>query len=291
MKILENSTHLAATTLFNYIKHLSDNGVIAKNVTTIKDLQSHLGGLLVDGWFGMKTYSALYKKVLRPKFYNFEGYYHKSTQEKKQIVWHHAAGRDTATGMFYWWKVDGKEHVATSAAIDDKGVITKGYDEDYWGHHLGLRRNFLARNGILNFWTQNTILNKQSVAVEILNWGSLRKIGGRYYPWTQWNKSKPNKSEAIPKRKVIKLNYRGFEYYEKYTSAEIETLKNWTILNSIRYGINLDYSYEQMFEVNKKALKGTNGIYSHTSFRPDKTDVSPQGRLIEMTEGLSMFQK
>jgi hypothetical protein len=39
-----------------------------------------------------------------------------------------------------------------------------------------------------------------------------------------------------------------------------------------------------MFDINIKALDGTNGTWTHTSFRSDKNDCSPQPKLIKMLQ-------
>lgn len=41
-----------------------------------------------------------------------------------------------------------------------------------------------------------------------------------------------------------------------------------------------------MWSVSNKALKGQNGLYTHNSYRRDKSDVSPQPKLIEMLKSL-----
>jgi hypothetical protein len=62
-------------------------------------------------------------------------------------------------------------------------------------------------------------------------------------------------------------------------------------LNAIRFEIPLDYSYDEFFSVSKKALSGEKGIFTHNSYRADKTDVSPQPKLIEMAKTLIDYSK
>ena len=42
-----------------------------------------------------------------------------------------------------------------------------------------------------------------------------------------------------------------------------------------------------MWDVSKDALLGTPGIYTHNSYRRDKTDISPQPNMINMLRSLS----
>jgi hypothetical protein len=81
------------------------------------------------------------------------------------------------------------------------------------------------------------------------------------------------------------------KFYEIYTDDEIKALKYWTLLNAMRWDIPLDYSYEEYFSISKKALSGQKGIFTHNSYRADKTDVSPQPKLIEMAKTLIDYSK
>ena len=51
-----------------------------------------------------------------------------------------------------------------------------------------------------------------------------------------------------------------------------------------KYSIPSDFKLKS-FDVNKDALNGVPGIYSHTSYRPDKSDVHPQPELIAALGG------
>ena len=61
---------------------------------------------------------------------------------------------------------------------------------------------------------------------------------------------------------------------------------------AIRFNIPLDYRHEDMFpyKESKRALSGAPGLYTHCSFRKDKTDVHPQKELVEMAMSLKKYQ-
>ncbi|MCS6795473.1 MAG: N-acetylmuramoyl-L-alanine amidase [Raineya sp.] len=227
--------------------------------------------LAQDGLFGIVSYNALYKKLLNVvELQNFEGHYFKQVYPKNQIVWHHSAGWDNARGMYDWWRNDGVFHVATAVGITDDGTIFRGFEESYWAHHIGMKHlNNLARN-------------QQSIAVEICNWGNLTEKNGKLYSWA---------NVEIPKNKTIELNYKGYKFYEVYTDKEIESLKYWTLLNAMRFGIPLAYRENEMWQVSQKAIDGVAGIYTHNSFLSWKTDVSPQPKLIAMAKSLADYEK
>lgn len=279
MKIInKNTTTINKTILFNLLKELGYENIEAFQTAY---------NLVVDGEFGPKSYNILYKKLLNVVDLNFENYYFKDKYEKKQIIWHHSAGWDNARGMFDWWKADGKTHVATAIGITDNGVVTRGFDEDYWAASIGCGAKVFIDNGVPlkhvnGVVVNNTLLDQHAVAVEVCNWGNLTESNGKYYSWSK---------TEIPKDKVIELNYKGFKYFETYTKEECSSLMYWTLLCAIKYNIPLNFSYDDMFSVSKKALSGTPGLYTHNSYRSDKTDVSPQQCIIDIAKKLELYMK
>lgn len=278
MLITELSQSLGKTILMNVLTELGYNG--------IKDFQSK-NGLVVDGYFGMKSYSKLYSTLLNVVNVEFESHYFKTLFAKKQIIWHHSAGWDNARGMFDWWKKDKVIHVATAIGISDDGTVWKGFDESYWAASIGCKASVFTQNDVTLKYRNGRIINNQAldesaVAVEVCNWGSLTEKDGKFYTWS---------NHQLPAEKVIELNYKGIKYFEIYTDAEIKTLKYWTLLNALRFDIPLEYSYDQFFTVNRKALSGEKGVYTHNSYRFDKNDVSPQPKLIEMAKTLNDYSK
>lgn len=288
MKLIKNTDTSARS---NILKNL----LKALGYASIEEFQ-RANKLVVDGLFGMKSYTALYNKLLDVELYNFEGYYFKEEYEKTQIIWHHAAGRDSARGMFEWWKVDNVTHVATSAGIVDSGKLSLGFDERHWAASVGCGvRSFIEfgipltyepwYNNRLQKWVQissnNRNLDRHAIAVEICNWGQLSKRGDKYYSWA---------NVEVPEEKVIEIPFRNAQYFERYTSKEIETLKCWTLLNAMRFDIPLEYKAENMWKVNKDALSGKPGLYTHCSYRHDKTDVYPHPELMAMAKSLNQYQ-
>lgn len=231
----------------------------------------------VDGLFGNQSYSAMYSDLLKPVELTIFNDFIRQETDKNQIVLHHSAGWDNARRMFEIWQIDGQRAVATAIGITDSGEVVRGYDERFWAHHIGMSNNF------------NLARNRGSVAVEICNFGCLVKRGGLYYTWVD-NFGRSGPGVTVPESKVIKLDYKGWEYYEIYTDAEIEALKKWILLQSLRWNIDLTYRHEDMFpglnQTSQRAIQGGNGIYTHNSYLSWKTDVSPQPKLIQMLQSL-----
>jgi len=228
---------------------------------SIESFQNH-AGLLSDGLYGMKTHEKLYSHILDVDHVEFAGHYYMQEFPKKQIVLHHSAGRDNSRSMFDYWKNDGVYHVATSIGINDDGKVVKGYDERHWGHHIGMQNIY------------NLARNRESVAVEICNWGALND------DMVSWA------GVRVPEDKVIELNYKNIKYFEKYTQKEIDSLELWIVINAIRFDIPLDYNENDMWKVSQNAIAGTPGIYTHNSYISWKSDISPQPNMINMLSGL-----
>jgi hypothetical protein len=281
--ITSNSKTVAANILFNLLAELG--------YSDIKSFQK-ANGLVVDGVFGLKSHAALYNKLLKVVPVNFESNYFKSNYSKKQIIWHHSAGWDNARGMFDWWKKDGRTHVATAIGIEDDGKVYKGFDEGYWAASIGCKAEVFKQYGIELKWaknrhgkwyaTNNMSLDMGAVAVEICNWGNLTQKTKYAYSWA---------NTVVDEDKVIELDYKGYTHFEKYTDAEIKSLKYWTLLMAIRFDIPVEYDEDRFWTVNKDALSGKKGLYTHNSYRVDKTDVSPQPHLIEMAKTLGDYMK
>lgn len=274
--ITKESTTYAAKYLFRLLSELG-----FKSIEAFQESNN----LSVDGIFGKRSYTSLYNSILNVKRIKFDGYYFKHGFKKKQIVWHHSAGWDNARSMFQWWKVDKRKHVATSIGITDDGTIYKGYDESYWAYHLGLNSRVLSSFKIplvTPYGYHKTLIESHSVAVEICNWGQLAKRDGKFYSWA---------NVEVPSEKVDEIAYRGGQYFERYTEAELSSLKYWTLLMAIRFDIPLTNGPDTLFRLDRGALEGKEGLYTHCSFRADKTDLYPSKEVLALIEELNNYHK
>jgi hypothetical protein len=263
--------------------------------------------------------------------------------EKKSIVLHHTAGSHRPDWVVSSWDKDktkgGKSlRVATHFVVGGKstrdgniewdGKVVEAFDLKYWAHHLGTNLN------------NNTELNKQSIGIEICNYGPLTKSqNGQYFTYV---------NSLVPEEDVIDLgkNFRGHRYYHSYTDKQIESVKQIIVLLSEKYNIDVCKGINELFEpydeniksmsvaeqqsfLNSKgylgmngkpltedgitgrntnyalrlytdakrgiwkafdyqplATEGGSGIWSHTNFRKDKSDIYPHPKLIEMLRSL-----
>lgn len=219
----------------------------------------------------LPEWQALYNSLLSPTPVRFRDYFQERTA-KQMIVWHHTAGAGMPDAVYAWWAKDPQAKVATPVVIDRKGVLAKGFDEDFWGHHLGTR------------WSNNTALNRASVAVELVNWGwAHQEPDGRFLNYTggAWKGDAPVQMQfrSAPYRLKSGKTLQAGQWWEPYSNSQMSALLRWTGLIAIRYGIPLTSSYRQMWTVNDMAKQGQPGLYSHCSFREDKWDVAPTPEL------------
>lgn len=203
-----------------------------------------------------------------------ESQYYKQVQTKKIIVLHHTVSGAGVSGDINWWKQT-PERVGTPFIISREGHIHQIFDEKYWIHHLGIKQYMLNQFGSK---VSNDRLNQLSIGIELDSWGGLVKRNGKWYSYTGVQIQDCDVQE-YPK------GYRGYYGFEKYSTAQLASLKE--LLNHLiaKHGIKKDY-FPEMWDFNEKALKGYHGIWSHTSYRPDKSDCHPDPNLIQILKTL-----
>lgn len=184
---------------------------------------------------------------------------------KKQIVLHHTVSGPNAKNVITSWGLT-PVRIATAFVIDGEGIIYQCFSSAHWANHLGTHNS------------NNMQLNKQSIGIEICNWGALTEKNGRYF--TIYDRE-------VPKEEVIDygMKWRGYRYFHKYKDEQLVSLNNLLQYLSEKYTIPTTYQTE-MWDLSNKALKGTPGIWSHVSFRADKSDCHPQLSLINLLKNL-----
>ena len=208
--------------------------------------------------------------------------YIKTETKKSMIVLHHTAGNSSGVGTIKMWDNDDRGRIATCVVISGKGQskdtsdgeICQAFSSKYWGYHLGLKQDIFRSKGV-----PYKSIDPMCVAVEICNWGPLTKKGDKFYNYV---------SREVPVDQVCELEkpYKGRRYYHAYTDAQIESLRQLMLYWGELYGIDLTYRDEDMWDISVRGLKGENGVYSHNSFRKDKSDIYPCPRMIAMLKSL-----
>ena len=211
-----------------------------------------------------------------------ESQYLKEETKKSQIVLHHTAGNSSGVSTIRMWDADDRGRIATCVTISGKGTSTNTFDGEicqafsskFWAYHLGIKPDVFRSRGI-----KYQSLDKISIGVEICNWGPLEKVGNKFFNYVD---------REVPFDQVCELEkpYKGYKYYHAYTDAQIESVRQLLLYWKDVYKIDLTYREQDMWQVSDRALKGENGVYTHNSYRKDKTDISPQPKMIEMLKSL-----
>lgn len=210
--------------------------------------------------------------------------YVKVLTPKDIFVIHHSAGRDNAIQMYDTWAKDKQGRVSTAYGITRNGKIYQGFSTKYWGYALYINSpsNKIPEEFKKSSWDAN--VNSRAIQVELCNWGSLMEKNGKLYAWPEkYSKVVVPESEAV----YYQNKYQGFNWYHNYTNAQIEALRSLILFHHKQDNIILDYHEDMWDTESNRALKGTPGIWTHTSYRTDKSDCHPQEALVDMLKELA----
>lgn len=227
-----------------------------------------------------------------------ENKYYPIEYPKKIIVLHHTVSNSNSVqgDIQHWLSL--ADRIATCIIIGGDGVAYQCFSSKYWAHHLGVKSTYLQAQGYTDWTTRNVELNRSSIAIEIDNWGGLVLGDGKPQQFGLKSDGTPNMiNTEVGKYYAAYGNavtcevqeysqpFRGYKFYEKYDEAQIKTVGELLLLWHIKYAIHLDY-HEDMWDISRNALSGKSGIWSHTSYRLDKSDIHPQNDLIDMLKTL-----
>lgn len=210
-------------------------------------------------------------------------------EKKYYIFLHHTAGWNNPYAVIKDWATDTRGRVGTHYVIgginlkndDDQydGKIVQCIPDDYFAFHLGSTSTDKI----------NTYMHKHSIGIEICNFGGLTKQGNNYLTYT---------GQIVNPKYVEDLgyNFRGYRYWHKYTDKQLESLSQLIRNLSIKYDIDIRIGLNERltkmtpqnaFDFYTEARDGKIlGLLSHTSVRKDKSDVSPQKKLVDMIKSL-----
>lgn len=196
-------------------------------------------------------------------------YYTKQTK-KTAIVLHHSVSGDSAKNVVAAWN-ESPQKVGAHFIITRAGVIHEAVPPECWIHHLGVKNSV------------NTLLNKQSIAIELLNYGPVEPTtkAGIY-------RNAYAKEITIKREVYYKGGFRGYTTFEAYTPLQLAALDELLryLMNKFNIKLQPDFSAKSIFDVCEDALRGSNGIFTHVSFRDDKSDCHPQPELIGLLDNL-----
>jgi hypothetical protein len=207
--------------------------------------------------------------------------------EKSMIFLHHTAGNSNPFAVVdYWEKVP--ERVATPFIIGGTsfknskwkdGEIVQCFNSSKAGWHLGLKQVDLNRGKPGN--KSSTFLNLNTIGIELTNWGFLVEKNGKFKTWA---------GSIVPDSRIIELDtpFRGYKYWESYTEPQIESARKLLLYLCDKYDIDKSFKGIEIFDIDKRALRGERGIFTHCSVRPEgeKWDIYPHPLIIQMLKSL-----
>ena len=204
-------------------------------------------------------------------------YYH-DIQDKKQIVLHHTVSNPmSATGDIGYWEST-SSRIATYIIIGYDGTINKCFKSNQWGHHLGIKQKQFKELGFEDYRTRNTLLNKETIGIEIDSWGGLTKKDGKFY--------NAYGGEISNDLDIVGVDWRGYKYFQKYSQEQIDALAELLPILMEAYNIPNTGLKNGDLDISMDALNGIGGIYSHTNYRSDKSDIYPDRDLIQMLNNI-----
>jgi N-acetyl-anhydromuramyl-L-alanine amidase AmpD len=198
--------------------------------------------------------------------------YNHEEHPKRQIYLHHTAGGPSAVNVAKFFNSQ-PGRVATAFIIGAKGTIVQCFSSKHWAYHLGLNQEVFNEAGV----TYQS-LDKISIGIEICNYGPLTKRNGYYYNYLG---ARVDYTEV----EFLDTKYKGHIYWQKYTDAQIESTRQLLVYLCDTYSIPRTY-FTTIFDIDKRALQGDRGIFTHNSVRKDKSDIYPCPRMITMLKAL-----
>jgi len=162
----------------------------------------------------------------------------------------------------------GRKSSSTDDTIWD-GKIINTFDDKYWAYHLGITSK------------TSLDLNSKSVGIEFCNYGPLTLgVDGRFYN---------SVNKLVNEKDVVKLDrpFRGYDYFERYTDAQLENARGLMIYLINKNAIQIEgriYN-ENWFNYNT-AYHTNGGIRTHSHIRKDVFDIFPQKEMIQMLNSL-----
>jgi len=286
---------------------VTDDGIFGSGTALKVRAWQLLNGLTPDGIVGTDTMTKMgyittdLSEKAEPSF-EFKrlhlpaGEYLVGPTKKEWLFLHHTAGWHDPFNTIVQWGKDTRGPVATEFVIGGQsikgeefkadGVIVQAFPRSGYAWHLG---------------TGNNIMHRNSIGIEVCNFGQLTK--GGYTKDGKWIALKSNSfytyvGVEAASEQVVKLSkaFRGYEFWHKYSDKQIESLKKNILFIGERDGIDIRKGLPELIKLagaqkafdtcNEDMCKTTKGLWNHTNVQKGKVDMFPQTELVDMLVSL-----
>jgi len=198
-----------------------------------------------------------------------ESEYFPQQHEKTGIAIHHTVG-PSARSAFDWWlkhrRNGGRpEMVGTAYIIETDGTVYEVFDPSAWAYQFGLD------------WTPATKLKfeQRFIGIELVSEGGLIESDGELYCYDKVSpRTKKPRDEAFD----FGGEYRGYRWFDKYSSAQRHALSDLVDSLCSRFPIPRRRP-EHPFDFYGDALMHFEGVIGHAMVRADKSDPAPDKRM------------
>jgi len=168
------------------------------------------------------------------------------------------------------------------------GEVVQAFPEGGYGWHLG-------KNG-------SQYMHNHSVGIEVNNFGYLtkggykKKVNGkRVWVEKDSNSFYTYAGTRADESQIVECSFKGYDYWHKYSDAQIESLRLLILHIADRDGIDVRVGLPTLiktqgvkaFDWNPDAYYGkVKGLWTHTNTKKGKFDMFPQQELLDMLTSL-----
>lgn len=141
------------------------------------------------------------------------------------------------------------------------GVVVQCMPPEKWAHHLGVNRS------------NNMLLNKKSIGIELCNFGPLRQKDGVFYNYV---------NQVMPASSVLDLGteYRGFRYYHRYSEKQIEACRQLILELSDQFEIDVKFGLQSLINLTDATMPSGLNVTQTQQWLHDRGLFGINGRLI-----------
>lgn len=240
--------------------------------------------------------SDLMRSVPIKKYFLPKGEYFQGPTKKQYIFLHHTAGYNNPFAIVDMWAKDPIGPIGTQYLIG--GLHPSNDDDTYDGEIV---QCFNDENYAWHLTIGNTEMHRNSIGIELCNFGWLTKGGYRDLKTKKWiDKSTESfytyTGLALSKYQVVDLGFefRGYRYYHKYSDVQLNSLSFLIKDLGQRLGIDIYTGIHKrlksgehpskVFDFWQDAKNGKiKGLLTHANvYQSGKWDLSPQPNVIDM---------